>query len=535
MAGMIVAAQPEAVEAGALVLRRGGNAVDAAIACAFVQSVVDPQMTGIAGYGSMQVYMPRRGVHEVLEFYARSPRATRADMWADKVLGEAPDGFSFIVEGQVNEIGYQSIGSPGNLKGYTTALSDYGTMDLADIMAPAIAYARDGFMIRPYMHYFMALDPSAMGRVPNEKLLRFSATGRDVYFRADGSMKRPGDIVANPDLARTLERIAVAGPDIFYRGEIAEQIAADMQAHGGLLSYDDLAQYELRRSAPVWGRYRDHRIASVQPPGGGVSLIQLLHVLEGFDIGALEHNGTEHLRILTEALKRVTIDKDTHIGDPEFVEVPVDRLLSKDYAATLADSIRRGERASLERMKLKQEPKDTTQVCVVDQDGNAVTLTHTLNIPSGVITDGLGFMYNGLMSAFDPRPGRPGSLAPNKGRTSSQMPSIVFRDDRPFIVIGAPGGTAILPAMAQGISNVVDFGMPIFDAVAAPRISVTGNAIDVSNRIPRYVTAELERDGYRVARSYQGFAFAALHAVLNRDGRLSAGADPQRDGMWLRG
>ncbi|KRD96311.1 gamma-glutamyltransferase [Bosea sp. Root381] len=535
MNGMIVAAQPEAVEAGALVLRRGGNAVDAAIACAFVQGVVDPQMTGIAGYGSMQVYMPRRGVHEVLEFYARSPRAVRDEMWADKIIGEAPDGFSFVVEGQVNEIGHQAVGSPGNLKGYTTALADYGTMELADIMAPAIGHARDGFMIRPYMHYYMTLDQSALGRVPIETLLRFSATGRQVYCRGDGSLKRPGDIVANPDLARTLERIAASGPDIFYRGEIAQQIAADMQAHGGLLAYEDLADYELRRSAPVWGSYRGHRIASVRPPGGGVSLIQLLHVLESFPLGEMEHNGPEHLRLLTEALKRVTSDKDTHIGDPEFVEVPVDRLLSKDYAASLADSIGRGEKASIERMKLKPEPNDTTQVCVVDGEGNAVTLTHTLNIPSGVITDGLGFMYNGLMSAFDPRPGRPGSLAPNKGRTSSQMPSIVFRDEQPFIVIGAPGGTAILPAMAQGISNVIDFGMPIFDAVAAPRISVTSNTIDVSNRVPRYVAAALESEGYRVARSYQGFAFAALHAVLNDGGTLSAGADPQRDGMWLRG
>lgn len=535
MAGMIVAAQPEAVEAGALVLRRGGNAVDAAIACAFVQSVVDPQMTGIAGYGSMQIYMPGRNAHEVLEFYARSPSATRADMWQDAIIGEAPDGFSFVVKGHVNEIGYQAVGSPGNLKGYTTALAEYGTMDLADIMQPAIDYARGGFRIRPYMHYYMALNQSEQGRVPNEDLLRFSATGRDLYFRADGSLKRPGDTVANPDLARTLERIAAAGPEIFYRGEIAEQIAADMKANGGLLAYEDLANYQLRRSKPVWGSYRGHRVASVQPPGGGVSLIQLLHVLENFPLGELEHNGGEHLRILTEALMRVTADKDAHIGDPDFVEVPTDRLLAKDYAATLAQSIRRGERGAIERLKLKPEANDTTQVCVVDGEGNAVTLTHTLNIPSGVISDGLGFMYNGLMSAFDPRPGRPGSLAPNKGRTSSQMPSIVFKDDRPFIVIGAPGGTAILPAMAQGISNIIDFGMPVFDAVAAPRISVTSNSIDISNRIPRYVAAELERQSYRVARSYQGFAFAALHAVLADAGRLSAGADPQRDGMWLSG
>ncbi|HWX47499.1 MAG TPA: gamma-glutamyltransferase [Roseomonas sp.] len=531
MKGMVVAAQPEAAEAGVLTLRRGGNAVDAAIAAAFVQGVVDPLMTGIAGYGTMQVYLPKRGVHQHLTFYARAPRAARPDMWADIVTGQSRDGFAYLVKDHVNEIGYQAPGTPGNLRGYTDALSDFGTMELADVMRPAIEQARRGFMVRPYVHYYWTLDQRASGMLNPADYLRFSRTGREVYCAPDGTPKRPGQHVTNPDMAQSLERIARHGPDLFYRGEMAEEIVADFRRHGGLLSMEDLREYRTLRSDPVWGNYRNHRVASLQAPGGGLSLVQLLHILEQFDLSALEHGSAEHLRILAEAMKQVAIDKDAHIGDPEFVDVPVEMLLSKGRAAEIAARIRRGEKAHVTRMPY--EAADTTHVTVVDNEGNAVALTHTLGNPSGVITDGLGFMYNGLMNGFDPRPGRAGSIAPGKSRTSSQCPTIVFKGEDPFIVVGAPGGTAIVPALAQGISNVIDFGMTMFEAVAAPRISVNSDTIEVSNRIPRYVTEALEQQGYPIARSYMGFAFAALHAIRIEDGRLTGGADPQRDGVAL--
>jgi gamma-glutamyltranspeptidase/glutathione hydrolase len=535
MRGMVVAPQPEAVEAGALALQRGGNAIDAAIACAFTQGAVDPQMCGIAGFGSLQIYMPKRGVHCGIDFHARCPAATTPTMWEHLILGQARDGFGFLLKDQVNEVGYQAIGIPGSLKAYAEALAEFGTMDLADIMAPAIAHARDGFMIRPHVHHVWTMDEGAFGRVSYQDRIRWSDSGKRLYFHPDGRLKNLGEIVRNPDLARTYERIAKDGPDIFYRGAIAEEIAADMKAHGALLSIADLRNYKTVRTTPLWGDYRGHRIATNQPPGGGVQMLELLNIAEAFDLKALGHNSPEYLRILAEAMKLVTIDKDLHVGDPLFVDVPVARLTSKDYAAELAGRIKRGEKAEVVRLAQAAAPesKNTTHVVAVDEDGNAATMTHTLGAPSGVITDGLGFMYNGCMNVFDPRPGRTGSLAPGKSRFSAMAPSIVFKGEAPHVVIGAPGGTFISLAIAQGIINVLDFGMSMLEAVAAPRFTATSNAIDVSNRIPRYVTDQVAAQGYTLKRSYESYAFAGLHAIKIDGGKWQGGADPQRDGMAL--
>ncbi|PWW03767.1 gamma-glutamyltransferase 1 [Hoeflea marina] len=528
----IVAPQPEAVEAGANVLERGGNAIDAALACAFVQGVVDPQMSGIGGFGSMQVYMPSKGKHEVLEFYARAPLAAKPDMWLDKVQGESRDGFGFILDGNISDIGYQAVCTPGSLKGYETALRDYGTFDWADLIRPAIDYARNGFAIREHMHWYWAKDQSNDGFANTIDKLSFSRTGREVYFHPDGRLRNVGDLLRNPDMGDTLERIAESGgSDIFYHGELAGQMADDFAASGGLLTRDDFAAYELNRTAPIWGEYRGHRIASTPPPGSGFPLITLLQILENFDIGAMRHSELEHVTVMFEAMKRMTIDKDTYMGDPHYVDVPFETLLTKDYAAARAAEIRRGERADVRRFDKSQ--RDTTHVSVVDKYGNAVALTHTLGSPSGAITDGLGFMYNGTMSRFDPRPGRPGSIAPGKRRPSSAAPTIVFRGDDPYIVVGAPGGSYIAPTVAQCIVNMIDFDMSVLEAVVAPRIVGVSNKVDICNRIRRSVEAGLRANGYDVARTAQTFAFAALHAIKIENGVSKGAADPQRDGLSL--
>lgn len=528
----IVAPQPEAVEAGARVLERGGNAVDAALACAFVQGVVDPQMAGIGGFGSMHVYLPSRGAHEILEFYARAPLSATPDMWTDKVLGQSRDGFGYILEGNISDIGYLAVCTPGSLKGYETALRDYGTFDWADVIQPAVEIAREGFMVRNHMHWYWTKDQSGDGFANTMDKLRYSPTGRRVYFQEDGSLLGVGDILRNPEMADTLDRIARSGgSDIFYHGEIAARIAEDFAAHGGLITREDLAQYELSRIKPIWGEYRGHRIASSPPPGSGFPLLELLQIVDQFDVSGMQHASTEYIRLLFEAMKRMTIDKDAHMGDPHYVDVPVERLLSAEYAAEQAASIRSGERAVVQRIDGSQ--RDTTHISVIDRDGNAVALTHTLGSPSGAITEGLGFMYNGTMSRFNPFPGKAGSIAPGKRRPSSAAPTIVFRDDEPFIVVGAPGGSYIAPTVAQCIMNVIDFGMPILDAVAAPRIVGVSNKIDICNRIRRSVEAELRQEGYDVVRSPQTYAFAALHAIEVRDGMSFGAADPQRDGMAL--
>lgn len=529
---MIVTAQPEASEAGARVLMAGGNAVDAAMAAALVQGVVDPQMCGIAGFGSCQIYMPGKGIHTNIDFHGNTPLSATPDMWLDLLEGETRDGFGFVLKGKVNDLGYQAVTTPGSLKAYSEAAGEFGSMDWADICAPAIAQAKAGFYVRSHVHQWWTCG-AEFGRADVASRLRFSKTGAQAYFRPDGSVKQIGDHVANPDLATTLERVARHGADIFYTGEIAEQIADDFKAHGGLMTLADLQAYKTVRTDPLRGSYRGFDIASNQPPGGGVMLIEMLNILENFDLASIGHNTTEYIRIVCEAMKAATSDKDNFVGDPAFFDVPLERLTSRQHAADIAGRIKAGERMSVERLELPPEPKDTTHVAVVDKDGNCVTMTHSLGMPSGVITDGLGFMYNGCMGVFDPRPGRAGSIAPGKSRFSAVCPTIAFSNGKPHVVLGAPGGTQIVMGVLQGLLNVLDFGMTMEQAVSAPRFSSTSNAIDITNRVPGYIVEPLQRDGYEVIRSALNFGIAAVHGIRIVDGVMDGGADPGHDGVAL--
>ena len=283
--GMVVAPQPEAVEAGAIVLREGGNAIDAGIACALVQGVVDPQMTGIAGFGSLQAYLPGENVHECIDFHGKSPAAVRPAMWQDRIEGEASDGFGFILKDHVNDVGYQSITVPGSLKAYSEAHANWGRLSWADVMAPAIRQAERGVTIRPHMYNWWTTNDGS-GRVLPAERLRCTQSGQRIYFHSDGSLKRVGDHLDNPEMAETLRRLAKVGAEDFYTGDIAAQIVADMQANGGLLSADDLANYRTTSNKPLWGDYQGHQLATNQPPGGGLMLIEMLNVLEQYDLPA---------------------------------------------------------------------------------------------------------------------------------------------------------------------------------------------------------------------------------------------------------
>lgn len=530
--GMVCAPQPEAVEAGALALKRGGNAVDAAMTCALVQTVVDPFMCGLAGFGSMQLYLPSKGHHGYLDFHTTAPGAATPHMWLDQIDSQSRDGFGFILKNKANEVGFESIMTPGSLKAFEEAVAAYGTMDWKDVIQPAIDHAAEGFTVRPHFDEFWSAS-NLMGRMAMIDKLRHTEAAQQIYFQADGQPYPIGAQVKNPDMKRTLERIRDGGADIFYAGEIAEEIAEDMKQNGGLLTLDDLRAYRTVRSEPVWGEYRGHRVASNPPPGGGVMVLEMLHILEQFDLGGMGHNSPAYIATVAEAMKYATIDKDQKMGDPAFDDVPVSAFIDRAYAAELADRIKRGEKAHVVRYGQPQESKDTTHVTVVDADGNAVSMTHSLGMPSGVVTSGLGFMYNGCMGAFDPRPGLPGSIMPGKRRFTAMCPTIVFKGDAPYIVVGAPGGTFITMGVLQSILNVMDFGMSMLEAVSAPRITANSNTIDVSNRIPRFVTNELEDRGYRIARSPFSYVFAGVHGIRIRDGQWDGGADPGRDGMAL--
>ena len=530
--GMVCAAQPEAVEAGAEVLRAGGNAVDAAIATALVQTAVDPQMCGIAGFGSLHVYDPVKGRHVCHDFHGRAPLAVKPDMWEKLLIGEAEDGFGFLLEGRVNEIGYGAITTPMTLKGFDEALRRYGTRRLKDLAAPAIHYAETGFLVRPHVAAYWNQVPTE-GRAPHSEFLTKLPATRKIYAKADGRLRGVGEVLRNPDMARTLRRVAEAGVEDFYQGQIARRIAEDMQANGGLISLDDLKQAAPETVEPLWGTYRGLRIATNRPPGGGVMLIEMLNILEHFDLKAMGHNSPDYIATVAEAMKIATADKDAKVGDPRFVAVPLAELTSKDYARPLADRIRRGEKTTVPRLRSGKESADTTHVCAVDKDGVCATMTHTLGTPSGVVTEGLGFMYNGAMAVFDPRPGRAGSLAPGKSRFSSMAPSIIFKNGKPLLVVGAPGGTYIAMGILQVILNVVEFGMSALEAVHAPRFNATSDTLDITNRILRSTEAELARRGYPVRRSPMTFHFAGVHAIRIVDGKVDGGADPGRDGMAL--
>jgi gamma-glutamyltranspeptidase/glutathione hydrolase len=529
---MIVAAQAEAAEAGASMLRAGGNAVDAAIACALVQGVVDPLMTGIAGFGSAGIYFPGQSFHKYLDFHAPSPAAARPDMWEHLIEGEARDGYGFILKGKVNDVGYQSACVPASLKAYFEAHSKFGVLPWRDIVAPAIEWADSGWMVRPHVEFFWS-DPGTMGRASGVERLAFSLSGKHLYCRDDGTPKRVGDLVRNPDYANTLRMIAEGGSDVFYKGELARRIDRDMREHDGLITAEDLANYRPKWLDPLRSTYRGYEVTTNNPPGGGLMLVEMLNILEHFDLAEIGHNNSEYLRVVCEAMKRATLDKDNFIGDPGFVDVPIPRLASKDYAVATAKDIVARRKVDVPRFNSGFPSKDTTQVCVIDRDGNCVTMTHSLGMPSGVITDGLGFFYNGCMAVFDPRPGRAGSIAPGKARFTSVCPSIIFSDGKPYLVIGAPGATQIAMGVLQAIVNVIDFDMTMTEAVCAPRFSATSNAIDVSNRITHDTTRQLEAEGYQVIRSPYSFGFAAVHGIRIDGDRYDGGADPGHDGIAI--
>jgi gamma-glutamyltranspeptidase / glutathione hydrolase len=525
---MIVAPQPEAVEAGRTILAAGGSAVDAVLACAFTQGVVDPLMCGIGGLGTMQVYDRATGRHVVLDGLSTCPAACTPGMWQSVFQRECADGYGYVLTGAVNELGHSAVTIPGVLRLFEAAHTQFGRVAWSDLFAPAISCAAEGWTIRPHVGGVFATNDAAYGRLPYSAKLAATPDGRALYMREDGTPKRVGDPVRNPDLAATLDAIARDGVESFYTGRIAEHIVTDMRAHGGLLTAADLAGFRARVHAPLQINYRGRRIATPPPPAGGIVVAEMLRILERFDLTAFGHNSPEYIRIVAEAMKIAGRDKEIHIGDPDYVVPPLEMLLSDTYADACAARIRAGEKTALPRVG--GDSRHTTTVSCTDAHGMVVSLTHTLGVPSGVIPPGTGFMLNGAMNWYDPRPGRPGSIAPGKRRFSSMSPTLVFEGDTPVMTLGAPGGAWIGVAILQAVINVLDWGMTMQEAVSAPRFSATTDVIDISNRIPRAVQRDVEAMGYQVRRSPLSYPFAAPHGITLWDGQLEGGADPQRDG-----
>lgn len=541
--GIVVAAQPEAAEAGCIMLQDGGNAFDAAIACALVQGVIDPLMCGIGGVGTALVYAPDSNELSNYNFLGAAPGHARDDMWQDRILGETGDGFGFVLDGQVNAIGHQAAMVPGNLKGYHTIHQRFGSLPWSVLCEPAIEYARHGWVVRPHVYAYAMQNEAAQGRIHNSSILGFTDYGARIYLGPDGNIRSPGQTIRNPDLATALELIARQGADALHAGDLGRAIVEDMQANGGLIDQGDLARYACNQEPVLWGAYRGLRVATNRPGGSGVQVLSTLQVLEHFDLRAMPYQSAEYLRVVAEAIAFAYNDKRNHVGDPRAVDVPLEMLLDPDRARAAAERIGRGEMHSLDRLHAvapdSVESTETTHVCTLDENGNAFTMTHTLGAPSGVIAPGTGFMLNGCMSIFDPRPGLPTSIGPCKAYTSSMSPTMVFDGDDLEILIGAPGATYIPQAITQALVNSIDRDMTMLEAVSAPRIAVTRNrTIDISNRIPRFREAELRDFGYAVQRHYASYAFAGVHGIRIKGAGTDkptwdGAADPGRDGMAL--
>lgn len=524
MRGVVAAPQVEAVEAGTQVLKRGGNAVDAAVTAAFVQMVVDPQMCGVAGFGVANV-RAADGRQRILDFNSPAGSKAKPEMWRDLVIEQDWTGYGYHLQGAVNDVGYQSIMTPTTVAGLASLLRSFGTIDWSQALQPAIQTAHEGFLVSSSLWLLWNL-PAAEGRVGMLQRLGTTAASRAIYL-PDGATPKPGQRLRNPDYARTLRRLADAGPDDFYRGELAAQMADDLASHGSFITADDLAGYEVRDLDPLAVDYRGCRVTSNPPGGGGICMEEILNIVAHEDIAALGLNSLEYIDLVAHAMRAAYADWYGQVGDPFFVDVPIDTLLSARQADEWYGRIKRSEPFDVPRYP---EEVGTTHVSVVDGSGNCVALTHSLGASSGVVTPGLGFTYNNNMNSANPQPGLPNSIAPRKTRITGMCPTIVFRDDEPVLVLGAPGGTRIITGVTQVLLNVLDHGLSPVEAVSAPRFDCQGPILDCEARIPSWVKRRLESRGFRTVANPNAYGNFARVQAISRDpltGALAGGSDPR--------
>jgi len=464
-----------ASRAGVEMMQAGGNAVDAAVATGFALAVVHPQAGNIGGGGFLLLRTASGEIH-FIDFREKAPAAATENMYLDAQGNVIPD---------MSVVGYKSVGVPGSVAGLVYAEKKYGKLSLEKVIAPAIRLARDGFPLA----YEDAED------LRDEDLAKFPDSHR--IFQRDGKLYQPGEILKQPELARTLERIA-KDPDDFYHGALARELAAAIQKGGGLVTAADLAAYEVKEREPVRGTYRGYDIIGAPPPSsGGTTLIEILNILEGFALSKTGNRSAETIHLTAEAFRRAFFDRTDFMGDPDFSNIPVPQLIDKKYAAawrasidpnhaTASRDLKRPPFEGLERVaearpSALHEPENTTHYSVVDAEGNAVAVTTTLNDSFGsrVTADGLGFLLNDEMDDFAVKQGVPNSygliqgpanaIAPGKRPLSAMTPTIVLKDGKLFLVLGSPGGPTIITTVANILMGVVDFGLDIQEAVNAPR------------------------------------------------------------------
>jgi gamma-glutamyltranspeptidase / glutathione hydrolase len=516
--GMVVSNHPLASAAGAEMLAAGGNAIDAAIATLFALTVVEPMMIGIIGGGMAHIRLAD-GSHRIIDGQSTVPLAVKADTYRSKP-GSAHDVFDTV--GDENLVGPKSVGAPGSLKAWCETLARFGTMSLADVMQPAIKHAERGFAVTPYLHE--CIGDAAADMLKDDPISR-------IYFR-EGAPLKVGEKVVQSEYAETLSLIAKEGAGALYGGPLGDVFVDYMERNGGFITHKDLAWYKTVERAPIRANYRGWEILGPPPPAAsGVHITQMLNILEGYDIGAMGFGTAETIHLLAEVLKIAFADRAAASGDPDFINVPVARLTSKDYADERRAAID-PKRAQVWSAGVKQlESAHTTHMTAADAFGNVVATTQTINNLFGAkfLIPGLGVIPNNYMNLFDPRPGNALSVQPGKRVTTSMSPMMALRGGKIAYALGLPGGKRIFPSAFQALVNLIDHGMSLQEAVEAPRVWTEGNALEVELAVPEDVRAELTSLGHTVARvatvggGMNGIAF-------HDDGTMSGAACWRADG-----
>ena len=551
--GAVATAHPIAAQAGVDILKSGGNAVDAAVATGFCLNVIEPWNSSIAGHGQMIVHMASDGRSVAIDYGHRAPKAATADMF--RVIGQTVEGNGiYEVEDRANAVGHKSVGVPGVTAGMCRAHELYGVLPLEQVLEPAIHYAREGFEVDPTTCLMIAR------AMPN--LVRYGEAAS--IFLSDGFPPSTGGRVVQRDLADTLERIAKEGKDALHRGEIAAAIDEEMRRNDGVLSAEDLSEYEAQLLEPVRVGYRGYELLGSPAPAGTITSLQTLNILESFDLAGLTHAAPEHLHLFTEAARHAFADRYSFVGDPDFGPVPLNGILSKKYAQEIALTVDR-EVTQLEDEREIQpwvsyadsplhnpwrydpQPKPehavmasppsegdcTTHFSVIDSDRNMVACTQTAvgGFGSGVVVPGTGVVLTNGMIVFNPMPGAANSIAGFKRGLNNMAPVLALRDGSPFFSLGAPGGRRIMCRIAHIISNVIDFGMSMQEAITAPSVDAAERETFVDHRIDPQTVEILASMGHNVEvvpERFTEWGFSRPRGVMvdPDTGLLRAGVQP---------
>jgi len=519
--GMVVAMEAIAADVGVSVLQKGGNAVDAAVAVGFALAVTHPYAGNIGGGGYMLIRLAD-GRATFIDFRERAPEKSSRDMYLDAKGELTRDSIE----------GWRSSGVPGTVRGFELALSKYGKRKWAENMAPAVELASKGFPVS-YALAESLKGSRSLGKSPESKQI----------FQKNGTFLDVGETLAQPELAQTLERIAKNGPNEFYEGETAKKFAEEMAKHGGLITQADLKNYKAIERTPLTGKYKQYTVITAPPSSsGGTAILEMMGILDGTQYEKAGAGSASAIHWGAEAMRRAYADRNTYLGDPDFVKVPLSGLLDPAYHARLRASIDPERATPSEQVQpgrpVGSEQMETTHYTVVDTEGNAVAVTYTLNggYGNGITVPGLGFLLNNEMDDFASKPGTPNlfglvqgeanAIAPGKRPLSSMSPTILVKDGKLFMTAGAPGGSRIPTAVLQVILNVVDFGMNVQDAIDAPRFhhQWLPDKLSLERGISPDTVALLKARGYDVDNA-AGVVIAQVAAIVNDGGWLQGGSD----------